>query len=253
MYALLLGAAILPSVLLLALLYIPSRELSPSLIVGAFMVGALTLAPVYGALELHERVVGDLTLQPWSAGLYRGFVLASLPEELVRVLVVWIYLAWARLRTGLKPHHALTIGAAITLGFASLESAIYVDAQNKIYLESRVWAGLWSRTTTALPLHAGLGVIAGEHVRKALLADAPVRVPWRALLVVVVLHGCYDAPLLIQHALGDAASELEAKLLVAASYVILVIVVGYALWCLARAHRLFTRPAVTGRGKTTSS
>lgn len=252
MYALLLVAAILPSALLLAVLCMPSRELSARLIIGAFMLGALTLVPVHGALELHDRMVGDLALQPWSVGLYRSFLLASLPEELVRVLVVWVVLA----RTGhaTSPSHALTIGAAVMLGFASLENAIYVDAQNRIYLEGRVWAGLWWRTTTAIPLHAGLGVIAGEHVRRAMLRDGRTRVPWQALLIVVVLHGCYDAPLLVRYALGDAASEVEANLLVGASYAVLLIVVGWALWCLARAHRFFTtRPGSTGRGKTTSS
>src|SRR5690606_24237767 len=124
-----------PSALLLALLYIPSRELRPKLIVGAFLIGALSLIPVYGVLEIHNWVVGDLTLRPWSAGIYRSFLLASLPEELVRVLVLWVVLA--RTERASSPSHALTLGAALALGFASLESAIYADAQNQIYLEGR--------------------------------------------------------------------------------------------------------------------
>lgn len=239
MYALLLAAAVLPPALLVGALAgglgNPATRRSIAL---AFACGAALLLPVYGLLDLHELAGVDVGTAPYPKGLYRGFVLASAPEELCRFLAVWAFAAWAA-REHPRPRasaSAIVYGAAVMLGFASLENCVYVHNHG--------WELLSARMLTALPFNAALGVIVGACVGEALARGRRLAL---TLLLVIALHGAYDAPLLILYETNHKASSSETIALASASYAVFGLTLLAAL-ILIRRQWLRQR-----RGSTTSA
>ena len=129
MYALLLAAAVIPPALLVvALASSLGRPLSWSRLALVFGLGAALLMPVYGLLDVHDWLGVELGNDPYPKGLYRGFVLASLPEELCRFFLTWACAAWCMRgrEAGGAFAPAIVCGVAVMLGFASLENCVYV-------------------------------------------------------------------------------------------------------------------------------
>ncbi|WP_181234253.1 PrsW family glutamic-type intramembrane protease [Enhygromyxa salina] len=214
----------------------------------AFACGAALLLPVYGLLDLHELLDVELGTDPYPKGLYRGFVLASAPEELCRVLAVWAFAAWAA-REQPRPHasaSAVVYGAAVMLGFASLENCVYVH--------NRGWEVLSGRMLTALPFNAALGVIAGACVGEALARGRGLLDVGRRLILalglVTALHGAYDAPLLILYETNHKASSGETVALASVSYAVFGLTLLAALALVRRARRQCVDQR---RGSTTSA
>lgn len=226
--------AIAPSLLILALVVFADRSAKrPGAIALAFLLGALTLLPVHGFVELHAIVVENVWLDTYRVALYRSFVFAAVPEELSKFVLLWLLIG----RAGLvrEPIHGLVYGVALALGFACIESLASVEGAS--------WQVLGNRATTTIPCHAALGLIMGDYLGQAELGPPEQR--WglraRALLVPILLHGMYDAPLLLLRGLGERASSIETTLILAYVYLLLLALIAHGLW---RLHRLRSMQAI---------
>lgn len=207
--------AVAPSLLILALVIFADR--SPKrlgVLFLAIVLGALAIVPVHGFVELHAIAITNVWLDTYPLALYRSFVFAALPEELSKFVLLGVLIrASAAVR---EPIHGLVYGAAIALGFATIEGLASLEGASLQVLASRA--------TTTIPCHAALGMIMGDCLGQAELAEPGSRAGSRAraLLYPLVLHGMYDAPLLLLRGLGERASRLETTVILVYVYVLLI-------------------------------
>jgi protease PrsW len=232
MYALLLGSAVIPSAMLLGFFYFRDGYPEPPRVVFmTFLLGVLAVAPIWGYIQLHYYAFGELTFEPYLKGLYRAFTLAALPEEICKYAILMFFVR--RHSAFDEPMDGLVYGSAASLGFATLENMIYVDAGG--------WATAITRATTAVPLHAMLGAIMGDYIARAKFDPTRRRsLLIRAFVYPLILHGMYNAPLLVLSADPHVVSAIEVQVFIAFVYMILgslVIQVAYLNYRLRRLQR----------------
>jgi RsiW-degrading membrane proteinase PrsW (M82 family) len=205
-------AAVLPS--LLFIWYFYRRDVFPEprgLLLATFGLGVLAVLPVLGvALPVLVLFAQPLTqASPLLGGLTAGFLTAGIPEEFFKFLVIAGYCA--RRPEFDEPMDGIVYGAVASLGFATMENVLYVGTGGAELALSRAF--------TAVPCHAFLGAIMGYFVGQAKFH--PERRGFFltvGLLLPMLLHSLYDAPLMIlQHVGEDLASThvLVAFVLVA--------------------------------------
>ena len=117
-----------------------------------------------------------------------AFLCAAIPEEVFKWLVVaGVCARWSDFDEVMD---GIVYGACASLGFACLENVLYVQATG--------WSTAVIRAVTAVPAHACFGAILGYFVARFRFAREG-RIKWLVLSIVVpiVLHGLYDAPLMI--------------------------------------------------------
>jgi hypothetical protein len=137
---------------------------------------------------------------PWLAQTLHSIFGVALPEETVKILV--IFAVSARRRPFADPMDTVVYGAAAGLGFAAYENLAYLVQHAEMW---RALAAL--RSVLTVPFHGALGVIAGAYLAiarsgTALGAHRHNR-DWArlsswmlVLLAPVGLHAAFDFPLL---------------------------------------------------------
>jgi RsiW-degrading membrane proteinase PrsW (M82 family) len=234
MHALLLVSAVVPSLILLAFFYFrDSFPEPPRVVLATFLLGVIAVAPIWGYIEFHHYLFGEIGFEPRPKALYRAFVLAALPEELCKFAILMLYVR--RHSAFDEPMDGLVYGAAASLGFATLE--------NLIYVESGGWTTAIARATTAVPLHATLGVVMGSYIAKAhFRPDRHLSLWLRALLYALIFHGVYNTPLLLLSANPEQVSPIETQLLIAFVYLVLGMLIFQALWLNHRMRVIQPKP-----------
>jgi RsiW-degrading membrane proteinase PrsW (M82 family) len=224
------AAALVPSLLLLW--YFRSRDVYPEptrVLLATFGLGILIAVPVLAvAMPVSQRV--DALTDPYAYGVLSAFLTAAIPEELFKLAVLRYYCA--RHVAFDEPMDGIVYGAVASLGFATLENVLYVSdggAQVAVL-----------RAFTAVPGHAFMGAIMGAYVGRALFAGRGAAGLWAlAFIVPTVLHGLYDAPLLVlkgYERIAGAPDNVEAIALAGATLAVLVVEGVWAVR-LARAGR----------------
>lgn len=198
-----------------------------------FGLGMLCIIPVL-IFALPILLLLPPIASPVLYGFLAAFLLAAIPEECCKLLVVWGYSL--RQHEFDEPMDGIVYGAVASLGFAALENVLYVFN-----------GGLWVavvRALTAVPAHAFFGVILGYFVGRARFEPARrSALILRGLTLAILFHGFYDMPLLaIQHTLGPdgivPADQVPfAASMVLSSLAVLIIMVVYGSR-LAREQRL---------------
>jgi hypothetical protein len=116
------------------------------------------------------------------AALYDAFVVAAIPEELLKLMVVALYCA--RRVSFDEPMDGVVYGATAALGFAALENVLYVAG-----------GGLTAalvRSVTAVPMHAMMGAVLGYYVARARFGGGRRIEIWKGWGIAVLMHGLYD-------------------------------------------------------------
>jgi protease prsW family protein len=181
---------------------------------ATFALGALSTAIVFAYAPLLAIPL-EGPLGPWARGLGDAFLLAAVPEETAKFLVVTAFAtAWGCVR---GRRSGVAHGLAASLGFAVVEMTVFA---------TRCGPGAVAlRVLTTLPCHASVGVLMGWLVGESVSAGSvrPVRFGL-ALALPVALHGTYDFPLMVLARAGGAASPGTPAfpLLVALGTVVLV-------------------------------
>lgn len=190
MFSPLLLAAIAPAGILLWL-FAASDEYpeSASTVLITFGLGLLTIPALYSLQDIVYAPAQALlqTGNPYFLGAGKAFLMAAIPEETAKFLVLVGYSV--RHKDFDEPMDGIVYGVAASLGFAALENVMYVfDGGYQIAL---------ARAVTAVPAHAMFGAVMGYYVGRAAFAShLKASLYIRALAVPILLHGLYDlAPL----------------------------------------------------------
>lgn len=220
---LMIAAAVVPSLVILRYFIKSDRFPEPTrVIVWTFVLGALITVPVLiFALPIGAAVEPRIT-QPIQLAAFQGFVLAAIPEEACKLLVLLLYCR--RHKAFDEPMDGIVYGVTASLGFATLENILYVAGGGEGWIGIAVM-----RALTAVPGHAVLGAIMGSYVARARFEpERATAMLIAAFMVPMILHGLYDLGLLGATLTGDAGGILVA----------LVVLIIEIVWALRLQRRL---------------
>lgn len=183
-------SAVAPSFLLVW--YFQVRDLRPErarVIWATFGLGFLLLLPL---LLFCSPLAGvfEKVESPYLRALGESFLLAAIPEELLKFLVVALFAM--RLRDFDEPMDGVVYAGIASLGFATFENMFYLSDPNE-----GGWSLALARALTSIPAHASFGAVMGYFVGKSKFSFP--KKPWflvPALLIPIVLHGFYNFPIL---------------------------------------------------------
>jgi protease PrsW len=172
--------------------------------------------------------IGHLA-NPYVNGTAEAFFVAAIPEELCKLVALLIY-AYRHMEFD-EPMDGIVYGVAASLGFATLENVLYVTGGG---------AGVAvMRALTAVPGHACTGAVMGYFVGQAKFAKQG-----RGMLLLgglffpVLLHGLYDAPLLILKSFSEQKLEPPVGILLGFILFWLVALSVEIIWALRLGSRL---------------
>jgi RsiW-degrading membrane proteinase PrsW (M82 family) len=199
------AAAIAPALLLLWLVVAAdSRPEPPRVVWTAFILGALS---IYVLHYLTNWLVPHIpvTHHPWLAVNETALLIASIPEETLKIFIIAI-IAF-RVRAFDEPMDGVVYGTAVGLGFAAHENIGYLMAVTANWETLAVVRGILT-----VPFHGALGAIAGAYIASARFGGAlgahrhehwaRSRLFLCAWLIPVILHALFDMPLLtLRHSL----------------------------------------------------
>lgn len=202
-------SAIIPAIALLGYIYWRDRK-SPE------PLKQLLKATAWGVLAIPLTLVIVYPLQ-WigiipdefttiSGAIYDAFMSAAIPEELSKLLLLWLFLRE-------NPYFdermdGIVYAVCVSLGFAGLENILYV-------VMNQEWASVaLSRAIFAVPGHFCFGVVMGYFYSLAKFEPQHrTRYSALALIAPIVAHGIYDSLLFIMQVY--IPSWLESILLLA--------------------------------------
>jgi len=181
-------SAVVPSILLGW--YFHKRDVYPEparVIFVTFLLGVVVVIPVIFVELVMERAIGILGAGHVMNGFLDAFLVAAVPEETFKLLVLLLYCY--RHREFDEPMDGVVYGVMASLGFATLENVMYVAD-----------GGLGTaimRAMTSVPGHATWGAIMGYFVGRAKFAPtARIGGIGIGYVIAVTLHGFYDFPLM---------------------------------------------------------
>ena len=164
----------------------------------------------------------EAVTDPLMRAVQTAFLMAAVPEELMKWTVVFFYCA--KKSEFDEPMDGFVYGATASLGFAALENILYVaDGGLGVAL---------LRAFTAVPAHAVFGAVMGYFIARAIFMD-PTRRRWNLLLSLAVptfLHGIYNSSLMYLDFLDEAQLEALGGLVLLPFIVFLVTLVGSWIW-----------------------
>ena len=202
-------AAVAPALLILWLVIAADERPGPApKIWTAFVLGAASAAIISRAMFPRLFVVPE---NPWAAQALHSLFGVALPEELIKIFV--IFAVSARRRHFSDPMDTVVYGAAAGLGFAAYENLAYLVQHAEMW---RALAAL--RSVLTVPFHGALGIIAGAYLAIARSGTALgahrhhrdwARISsWMLVLLGPVgLHAAFDVPLLTLQQNPDVASS----------------------------------------------
>lgn len=199
--------ALLPVVVLAIVVYRQDKfekEPLPQLI-KAFCFGGLAILP---ALVMETVLSVFMPGIPVADGLFRGFVVAGCSEELCKLLL--LYWAVWRSREFNEYFDGIVYAAYVALGFACFENLAYVFGQDSL-IESLATGGM--RAVLSVPGHFLFGVMMGYYLALAKFNPSQRgRNLFMAFLVPMLMHGTFDALLMISDSLGSGAPMVTGAL-----------------------------------------
>jgi len=193
-------AAIAPALLILWLVIAADERPGPApKIWSAFLLGAASIS-LLGVVRAPFLRILAAPENPWVAQTLHSVFGVALPEETVKILV--IFAISARRRRFADPMDTVVYGAAAGLGFAAYENLAYLVTHAEMW---RALAAL--RSVLTVPFHGALGIIAGAYLAIARSGTALgahrrhrdwARISsWMLVLLGPVgLHAAFDFPLL---------------------------------------------------------
>ena len=219
-------AAVAPALLMLWLVIAANERPGPApKIWTAFVLGAASAAiiPFLGIIRAPFLLLFSTPENPWLAQALHSLFGVALPEEVVKILV--IFAVSARRRHFSDPMDTVVYGAAAGLGFAAYENLAYLVQHAEMW---RALAAL--RSILTVPFHGALGIIAGAYLAIARSGTALgahrhhrdwARISsWMLVLLAPLgLHAAFDFPLLTLQQNPDISSS--ARLILGSTSVLI--------------------------------
>ena len=196
-------ASVLPVLVLLVFVYRKDKfQPEPwGKLVLTFFVGCLSVVP---AIVLESGMSLFMPDEPVAAAFYNGFAVAGFCEELCKLLMLY-WVVWK------SPHFdeyfdGIVYAAFLSLGFACVENIGYVLMESGTPMITALFRGV-----LAVPAHFLFAVTMGYHFSLAKFDPAHRRRHlFRAFFYPFLLHGTYDALLMVSGALGEGEEALPA-------------------------------------------
>jgi RsiW-degrading membrane proteinase PrsW (M82 family) len=156
----------------------------------AFFSGGLAIVFVLLPQMLLKQVFAVDAMSAVHGAATQAFIIAAVPEETAKFAVT----LWAIKRYAADDgqHDLITTALAVALGFAAIENLAYLLAPG----EWRVLAA--GRAVLSVPIHGLTGLAMGSFLMLARLHPRQRRMWFTvALAVPMLLHACYDFPLML--------------------------------------------------------
>ncbi len=181
-------AAVLPAILLLLYIWKQDPQKEPTVWLLKAVVGGVAICIPVAYWEMAiEAVLFGADGQPTSVvgTTIQAFLVAALPEEGCKLLVLWLLL---RRNPYFDEHFdGIIYAVCVGLGFAAIENIFYVISNAQEWLSVAV-----SRALLAVPGHYAFAVLMGYYYSVYHFVDHSPKVAACILLVPVVAHGVYD-------------------------------------------------------------
>ncbi|MBR4739283.1 MAG: PrsW family intramembrane metalloprotease [Bacteroidales bacterium] len=229
-------SAVLPVLLLLFFIYRKDR-LNPEplgKLLLTFFVGCLSVIPA-GLMERMLMPLGPAAeVAPVLNGVFTGYVVAGFSEELCKLLLL-LWVIW-RSRHFDEYFDGIVYAAFLSLGFACVENIGYVMGGSDP-MGTALMRGL-----LAVPAHFLFAVTMGYYVSLAKFDPAGrSKHLFLALLYPVLLHGTYDALLMVSSNLDGSDGTVATGVTVVLFVLFVVFDVRMWRWGLKRIKRLQER------------
>ena len=227
-------SAIIPVALLLIFIYRKDKYQPEPIgkLLLTFFVGCFSVIPAVLIESVLMLFSPDAGVMPLAAGIYDGYVVAGLSEELCKLLLLMLVI-W-RSRYFDEYFDGIVYAADLSLGFACVENVMYVMSSDD------AMSIAFSRGLLAVPAHFLFAVIMGYHLSLAKF-DPEHRAGhlFQALIYPVLMHGTYDALLMVSQNLGSDEGQYAA---IGILFIVFVIF-DIKMWCwgLKRIKRLQER------------
>ncbi|MDQ0244267.1 RsiW-degrading membrane proteinase PrsW (M82 family) [Bacillus fengqiuensis] len=174
------SAGIAPSLALLSYFYLKDEyETEPiSMVLKTFIFGAMLVLPImFIQYVLTEE-------QVWTSPFVQAFFASSLLEEFFKWFVLF-FAVYTHMEFD-EHYDGIVYGAAVSLGFATLENIFYLFA-NGLHTA-------FGRAVLPVSSHALFGVIMGYYLGKGKFSSGNEKKKWilYSLTVPFLLHGVYD-------------------------------------------------------------
>ena len=201
--AILLSLAILPVIVLAFFVYRKDKfEKEPlRMLLKAFLFGCLSALPAIFLERFLSSLyvgLGGQYLPGFCYGLYNGYVVAGMSEELCKLLL----LSWAvwKSREFNEYFDGIVYATFVSLGFAGLENVMYVFSQETF--DAAIMTG-GVRAILSVPGHFLFGVVMGYYFALAKFQPESRRENlFKAFFFPMLLHGTFDALLMVPEAMG---------------------------------------------------
>jgi protease PrsW len=174
-----LSAGIAPGLALLSYFYLKDENDSEpiSFVFKTFIFGALLVFPLMFIQYVFE------TEMVFQSNWMNAFISSSLLEEFFKWFILF-YTVYKHVSFD-EPYDGVVYGAAVSLGFATVENILYLVANG--------FEHALGRALLPVSSHALFGVIMGFYLGKGKFSlDKNKRLIFLSLLVPFVLHGTYD-------------------------------------------------------------
>ncbi len=229
-------SAVLPVLILLIFIYRKDKLQPEPLgkLIWVFIVGCLSTLPA----SLMEFVLGAFSpSHPVAGAIFNGYVVAGFSEELCKLLLL-LWVIWKSTYFD-EYFDGIVYAVFLSLGFACLENILYV------FSSSDPMSIAFTRGLLAVPAHFLFAIIMGYHLSLAKF-DTPNRRThlFHALLYPMLLHGTYDALLMVSDALTKGGGDEETIGVIVSGILMLVFIVFDILmwrWGMKRIKRLQER------------
>ena len=228
-------SAILPVALLLIFIYRKDKYQHEPVgkLLLTFFVGCLSVIPAGLQETLIMPLAPTAETFPVANGLFTGYIVAGFSEELWKLLLL-MWVVWR------SPHFdeyfdGIVYAVYLSLGFACVENVGYVVGGTD-QMGTALMRGL-----LAVPAHFLFAVVMGYHLSLAKFdPSGRSRHLLRALLYPILMHGTYDALLMVSSNLGADGGNFN--IVVGALFIAFVVFdIKMWRWGLKRIQRLQQR------------
>lgn len=220
-----LPAALFPGLVLLVWFRNSDKFPEPwPVVFRTFALGVFSVIPIMVAGSFLKPWLGAVPDTALAHAGYTAFVLAALPEECFKFLVLVLYSA--RHMEFDEPMDGIVYGVAVSLGFASLENILYVS-------KGGLSVALL-RAVTSVPGHAMMGAVMGYFVGLCLVKPGRrFALLTAALVFPMIIHGMYDFPLMWMAEMNHRGQGAQANALAGMMFLAVVVF----MWSLAMVYK----------------
>lgn len=193
--------AVLPAILLVLYIYLrdkyqrePLSQILKGVLFGVFSAGIAMV------MESSLQMAGLLVAEPstWLGALWNAFVGAAFPEEIAKLLMLWLLLRNNKYFD--ERFDGIVYACCVGMGFAGTENILY------LFGNIDTWQSVaFSRAIFAVPGHFIFAVTMGYFYSKIHFRDMSWSYRSQVLLAPVLLHGIYDGLLFMANVTPQVA------------------------------------------------